>query len=485
MQRALKVAIIGAGMSGLYAAYRLREVGIDFEIYELRSGVGGTWFDNTYPGLHVDVITRRYEFPFARASHYSKRYAPGPEINKYLNEFAQSQGFLSKIRFNTEVTAAEYRDGVWDITLNGTEHVQADGVLAATGFLRKQSIPDFPGRDTFLGPNFHSASWDHSIDYSTKRVGVVGTGSSAIQIVSALGQQGVDVTQFIRSPHWIQVKENPRITPFEKFTLRFKIFARYWDWRMRRLRIKTDGPETWKIVPGPERDAMRERFLKVLEQEIPDPELRAKLTPSEAFGCKRIPKSPDYYRSVQLPNVHPVFSSISEIRPTGIMDGDGTFHELDVIVFATGFDTHAYMRPMTVTGADGVTIEDLWKDSVYSYKGVGLPHMPNFFLLCGPFAPVNSFAVPGLLNDELNFLTQVFDVSRTQGMALAPSEKATKEFVQLVREAIPNTTFALCDNWYTDQSGTPIIWPFTPDRHSAHLATLDVADFDLFPVAHA
>lgn len=485
MKRPLHVAIIGAGMSGLYLAYRLREVGIDFTIYELRPAVGGTWHDNTYPGLHVDVITRRYEFPFARASHYTKRYAPGSEITTYLSDFAREQGLLTKTRFNTEVTSAVYRDGLWDLVLNGTEHVTADAVVAATGFLRVPNTPDFPGQESFEGPSFHSSQWDHSIDMVGKRVGVVGTGSSAIQIVSALAMDGVDVTQFIRNPHWIQVKENPRISAFEKFTLRFSVFARYWDWRMRRLRIKTDGTETWKITPGPDRDAMTDRFLATLEEEIPDPVLRAKLTPTDPLGCKRIPKSPDYYRSIQLPNAHPVFSSVAEVRPNGILDGDGVFHELDVIVYATGFDTHAYMRPMSVTGADGMTVEELWKDGVYSFRGVALPSMPNFFMLCGPFAPVNSLAVPGCLQDECDFLTQVLDVSRTDDVALAPTAAATSEFVNLVRSAIPNTTFALCDNWYTDQSGTPVIWPFAPDRHHSQLETLDLSEFDLFPVVNS
>ncbi len=483
MDRPLDIVIIGAGMSGLFLGHKLRSTGRSFTILEKGDEVGGTWRDNTYPGLHVDVITRSYEFAFARSRHWSKRYSPGHEVRSYLNDVARRCDLERSITFGVEVASTVWEDGRWTVTSTDGRVWHADVVFTATGFLHHPSVPNIPGKNSFTGPAFHSARWDHSVDLKGKRVGVIGTGSSGIQIVSALGQQGIEVTQFLRNPHWIQVKENPAITPLEKVLLGVPFLSRFWDWRMRRLKVRTDGPEGWKLQPGPERDEMTERFLKVLEQEIPDPDLRARLTPTDALGCKRIPKSPDYYRSVQLPNVHLAFGQVQRIEPQGVVDADGVLHEVDVIVFATGFDSHAYMRPMEVVGADGVTIEELWRDFVYSYRGVALPQMPNYFLLSGPFAPVNSLAVPSALEDETSFLLRALEVIERDHVALAPTREATDAFLESVSAAAENTTFALCENWYRDRGSVPILWPWGRERHRQQFDDLDFAEFERFSVS--
>lgn len=474
----MKVGIIGAGMSGLFLAHHLAEAGIDYEIFEKRSGVGGTWFDNTYPGLHVDVITRSYEFPFARKNYWSKRYAPGSEISRYLTDFAREEGIVRNVRFNTEVRAATWENGAWTLGLSDGSTEVVDVVVAATGFLHLPTRPSFPGTDTFAGPSFHSAEWDHDVDLDGKRIGVVGTGSSGIQIVSELGKRGHQVTHFIRTPQWIQIRQNKKISLIERVLLRVPALAGYWDRRIMKLRVATEGTENWRLVPGPERVAQTQRFYDELAEAVPDPVLRAKLTPNDPPGCKRIPKSPDYYQVIQQPNVTPVFGGVSEVRPDGIVDADGNVHELDVIVYATGFDTHAYMRPMEVNGPDGLTVEKMWADGVYSYRGIGLPGMPNFYLLNGPFAPVNSVAIPTCLRDEVGFLMKLLDITRREGVALAPTEEATQAFCDSVRAALPGTTYSLCDNWYTDASGTAIIWPFTRQQHADQYADADVTDFD-------
>ncbi|MEV0184248.1 NAD(P)/FAD-dependent oxidoreductase [Streptomyces sp. NPDC050625] len=474
----MRVGIIGAGMSGLFLAHHLAAAGIDYTIFEKREGAGGTWHDNTYPGLHVDVITRSYEFPFARKHYWSKRYAPGSEIRRYLTEFAVQTGIREHIRFRTEVQLATWEEGAWTLTLPGGVTERFDVVVAATGFLHVPKRPAFPGTETFAGHSWHSAEWDHSVDLKGKRIGVVGTGSSGIQIVSELGKRGHHVEHFIRTPQWIQVKENPKISLLEKLLLRVPALAGHWDRKMAALRLETDGSETWRLVPGPEREEMNARFRAKLVEEIPDPVLREQLTPKEPLGCKRIPKSPDYYRVVQRPNVTPVFGGVQRIEPAGIVDSEGELHKLDVIVYATGFDTHAYMRPMGVVGPDGLTVDKLWAEGVYSYRGVGLPGFPNFFLLNGPFAPVNSIAIPTCLRDEVGFLMRLIETMQQEGCALAPTEEATQAFCGTVRAALPDTTYSLCDNWYTDQGGTPIIWPFTRAQHVDQYADADLTDFE-------
>ncbi|MBQ0850764.1 NAD(P)-binding domain-containing protein [Streptomyces sp. BH-SS-21] len=485
MKQPLKVAVVGAGMSGLFMGHHLKNAGMRFTIYEKRSAAGGTWDTNTYPGLHVDVLTRNYEFPFARGHHWTKRYAPGEEVRRYLADFAETRNLLPHIEFDTEVTSAAWENGVWTLTLADGSTSTADIVVTATGFLRTPAIPKVPGADTFLGKQFHSSRWDHSLDLKDKsvRYGVVGTGSSGVQIVSALGKTGADVTHYIRTPQWMQVKDNPRYTLTEKLVLRIPPLARRYDRKMAELRVKTDGNETWRLVPGPDREEMKRRFLKMLEDEIPDPELRAKFTPTEPLGVKRIAKTPDYYRVAQQDNVHPVFGGIRRVEPHGIVDDRGTLHRHDVIVWATGFDAHAYMRPMRVTGPEGLTMDAAWRDGVTAFRGIGVPRFPNFFLLCGPFAPVNSLTIPTTLAHEVGYLMRLFDVIARTGQGYAPSEAATKAFVDEVREALPGTTYSEGDNWYSQEVGVPIIWPFTRARHEEQYAELQMSDFDAYPAA--
>ena len=479
--RQLKIAVIGAGMSGLFLGYQLMQAGRPFTIYEKANEVGGTWRDNTYPGLHVDVITRGYEFPFARSRKWSRRYAPGTEIRSYLAKVSKDLGIERHIVFGTEITEAIYDLEGWTLTTSTGQKIRADVVFAGTGFLREPLIPDIEGRDTFAGPAFHSARWDHSVDLRDQRIGVIGTGSSGLQIVSELGKRGHDVTHFTRTPQWVQVKENPKIGILEKVLLGVPSLGRYWDRRMAKLKVKTDGSENWRLRPGPEREEMTRRFLATLEEEVKDPVLRAKLTPDYQLGCKRVPKSPDYYRVIQQPNVHPVFGPLSRIEPAGVVDGDGNLHRLDVLVFATGFDSHAYMRPMNVVGVGGMTINDLWKDSVFSYRGVALPAMPNFFLLSGPFAPVNSLAIPGSLADEVGYLLRLLDVIDRDRVALAPTTEVVAKFCREVAAAAELTTYALCDNWYRDRGGVPVLWPWTKAEHGQQFELLDLSEYDSYP----
>lgn len=474
-------------MSGLFLGHHLADAGHDFTIYEKRAAAGGTWDTNDYPGLHVDVLTRNYEFPFARSFHWSKRYAPGSEVKTYLQNFAKRPGLAEHIRYQTEVTSAVWNDGAWDIMLSDGTTDTVDVVVSATGFLRVPTRPKVKGVETFAGRSFHSSEWDHSIDPDDKniRYAVVGTGSSGVQIVTALGRTGHDVTHFIRTPQWMQVKANETYTLWEKIQLRVPALAKRYDQRMAELRVKTDGNETWRLAPGPDREEMKKRFLDMLEREVPDPELRAKFTPTEPLGVKRIAKTPDFYRVSQQDNVHPRFTGIREVTPTGIVDDEGVVHEVDVIVWATGFDAHAYMRPMKVAGPGGLTLEEAWRDGVEAFKGVAVPQFPNFFLLCGPFAPVNSITIPTTLRDEVGYLMRLFEAISESGSAYAPSLEATQKFLDEILAALPGTTYAEGSNFYSQKVGTPIIWPFTRQQHQDQYAVLDLDDFDAYPLSTA
>lgn len=475
-----KVIIIGAGISGLFMAEKLLRAGIDFTLYEKAAEIGGTWRDNNYPGLYVDVLSRQYEFPFRPNYDWSRKFAPGSEIQEYLLRVTRERGWRPYINFNTEIVEARYDNGKWLIRTDNGETDTADVLIAATGFLREIQLPDIDGRDSFAGPAFHSARWDHDLSLEGKRVGVIGGGASGIQIAETLAVDGIDVTHFVRSPQWIHVRDNPRSTLLGRFLLRlpfaYRLRARHlWKW--------LGQMDTWRTQPGPAREAVAKEFARPLEA-MRDTELREKLRPRVPVGCQRIPKSDkNYYAAMELPNSHVMTERIAAIQPEGVVLEDGTVRPLDVLVYATGFDAHAYMRPMRLIGEHGVTIEETWRNGVFSYRGVALPGFPNFFMLYGPFSPVNNVPIPIGLDQETGYILRVIAAARSRQAAVAPSKAATDAFVAQLRAKAPETVWTGCDNWYRGRGDTPILWPFAQEAHRRMFRNLDLGDLVFTPIA--
>jgi cation diffusion facilitator CzcD-associated flavoprotein CzcO len=484
IDRQLRVAIVGAGMSGLYMAEMLqRRADVTFTVYEKAGEIGGTWRDNTYPGLFVDVLSRQYEFLFQPNYDWSRKYAPQAEIFAYMKKVARERGWLKNIRFNTEIVAARFdaAAGQWQLKTAAGETDTVDFFIVATGFLAKPFYPEIEGSESFAGKSFHSARWDHSVPYDDKlRWGVIGAGCSGIQITEALAWKDVTVTQFVRRPQWIHIRDNPHASWWERMKLRLpgqykKKQRELWDFII--------AGDAWRLKPGPQRDAMEREFRSYLDV-IRDPELKKKLTPSYHLGCTRIPKSDqNYYEAVQRPNVTIETRKIARILPEGVALEDGARLTLDVLVYATGFDTHAYMRPMQVTGLNGVSIDEVWKDNVFSYGGVGVPGFPNLFLLYGPFAPLNNVPVPIGLEHEIGYILRLMDEAKRRGAAVAPSEAATERFRARMRDAFPGTVWVGCKNWYSDRDGTPILWPLPQDQHANFFAAARFEDLDFLPIA--
>jgi cation diffusion facilitator CzcD-associated flavoprotein CzcO len=478
-----RVVVAGAGVSGLFMAETLKRARIDFTVYEKAGEVGGTWRDNTFPGLFVDVFSRQYEFPFQPNYDWSRKYAPATEIWEYVKKVARDRGLTKFIHFNEEIVSARFSDGRWHIeTAQGTTDI-ADVFVCATGFLHKPMLPEIPGRDSFAGPSFHSARWDHSVPYEGKRWGVIGSGASGVQITEALAWAGCDVTQFIRRAQWVHIRENPYTPWLERLRLRLP-FA--YQREQRRLWQQINEGDVWRLKPGPQREAMEREYRSFLEI-IRDPELKRKLTPDYNLGCTRIPKSDrNYYEAVQLPNAHIVKGSIERIVPEGIVMADGSQVDLDVLVFATGFDAHAYMRPMQVSGINGTTIAEAWKERVYSYGGIALPGFPNLFMLYGPFGPVNNVPVPLGLEQEIGCIMRLIDEARARRAVVAPTAAATDRFLARLSAAFPGTVWVGgCKNWYSDQPGTPILWPFPQNDHKAFLAGAPTEDFEFIPAGQS
>jgi cation diffusion facilitator CzcD-associated flavoprotein CzcO len=490
--RNLHVAVIGAGIAGMQFTRDLSRRGISHTVYERGSEVGGTWRENNYPGLFIDVPISLYQLSFAKKYDWSHAFPRGSEIQDYLVKASYDHDLRRYIRFNTEVLEIAWIDDRWQLTLSdGTTEV-ADAVVSATGFLDKPSMPRLPGMESFGGPSFHSSNWPADLPVAGQRVGIIGTGSSGIQLTSTLPYLGSEVTQFVRSPQWVEMITNP---PAPRW---LKLLGRHLAPRSRRvagfvLRRLLSGPALdsrlwktwgWRIAPGPDRVAAQQALRDDILY-IRDAKLRARMTPSFEPGCKRIPKSDRYFEAIQEPNVKVVVGAIDHIEPRGLVTADGTLHELDVIVYATGYDSHAYMRPMKVTGLHGKTIDEAWADGPYAYRCVSVPGFPNFWVINGPFAPVANISPLICVVDQSDYICRLLQLSAERGVGTAPTPAAAERFVAAIDEAMPNTIWAGdCDSWYRSGSRV-ILWPWDEAAYHAMFAPLGLDDLELIPVSVA
>lgn len=476
----MHVAIIGAGMSGLCMAAKLQDAGIDdFTIFEQADEVGGTWRDNTYPGLTCDVPSRYYTYSFRPNPEWSHMLPPGPEIQEYFRRVATERGIRPHIRFGTEVRSAAYRDGRWWVsTAAGDEAF--DVLVTATGILRIPRYPDIEGLDTFAGPMFHSARWDHSVSLPDKRIGLIGTGSTGVQITSELGGRVRALTVFQRTAQWICPWPNPQVSERTKAALRrsprLNAFG-YWFYSRFVRNIFGVAP----VRPGWQRRLYQAQCRWNLRLSVRDRALKAKLTPVDQPMCKRMIFAGHYYRSVQAPGVTVVTDPIVRVEPRGVVTADGTLHELDLLVLATGFDARAYVRPLTLVGEDGRTLDEVWAGGATAYRSVAVPGFPNMFMLMGPHAPVGNDSLVNIAEHQADYVLWWIEQLRAgRIVAASPTEEATKRYNDDMKAAMPHTVWTTgCSSWYLGTDGLPELFPWEPDRYSELLRAPQVTDFEV------
>ncbi|MGH3632554.1 flavin-containing monooxygenase [Mycobacterium sp.] len=479
-KRPLKIAIIGAGMSGLCMAVKLQQAGIDsYTIFEKADDVGGTWRDNTYPGLTCDVPSRYYSYSFRPNPDWSHVLPPGPEIQAYFRQVADERAIRSHIRFGTDVTSARYDDGRWRLTTADSEET-FDVLITATGVLRVPRYPDIPGWETFAGPAFHSARWDHSVTLPDKRIGVIGTGSTGVQIVAELGGNVRELKVFQRTAQWIYPMPNPRYSAVGRAALRRwpklnRVGYRFWGWFFRFLFCRA------VVHPGFQRSLVQAMCRWNLRLSVRDPQLRAKLTPDYQPMCKRQVMAGHFYRSVQQPGVEVITESIDHIEPRGVVTADGVLHELDLLVYATGFDARAYVRPLQVIGENGLTLDEAWADGPRAYRSVAVPGFPNLFMLMGPHSPIGNNSLIYVAEDQADYaIWWINQIRDGRVVAAAPTEVATKEYNESMKAAMPQTIWVTgCNSWYLGKDGLPELFPWVPERHRELLHQPELADFDV------
>lgn len=481
-ERQLRVAIVGAGLSGIMAAIRLRQTGHqDVVIYEKAARLGGTWRDNSYPGVACDIPSHFYSYSFAPNPEWSKQYSPGAEILAYVEDVARTHGVDSLIRFSEEVTACRFVDGRWQLQTSRDRHDTVDVLIVATGVTHHLNVPALPGLESFAGKAFHSARWDHEALVDGRRVGVVGTGSSAVQLVSALVDRAYKLTLFQRTAQWIMPQENAVFTAQDKHNFRTdpavmkkmragiarRFIERFSD------AVVDRGSAALQVIE----DTCRNN----LENEVHDPVLRERLRPSYRVACKRLVISPDFYRAIQRPNAELVTDGIERIEPSGVRTRDGRLHELDVLVLATGFRTDRFMRPMSVVGPSGATLDEAWSTRPSAYMTVAVPGFPNLFMLNGPNGPVGNFPLIEVAELQMGYVLQLLDLLREGRCAsISPSERATAAFESARVEAAQNTVWTTgCASWYLDDRGVPAVWPWPIANFYAALDKPDLQAFEL------
>ena len=334
----LRFIIIGAGMSGILSAIKLQQAGIEnFAIYEKADRLGGTWRENTYAGIACDVPSHLYSYSFAPNPEWSHRFSAGSDIQAYFEDVAGRYGVDSRIQFGTEITRCEFEDGRWKIELaNGSTDV-GDIVIAATGVLHHPAYPDLEGIDAFEGTIFHSARWNHDLSLDGKRVGIIGTGSSAIQMVAALVDEVAELSLFQRTAQWVMPIQNPAYSEEEKAEFR-KHPGVMADVRAEIARTFVDGfANVVGDADSPVLKAIHTTCENNLEDSVRDPELREQLRPNYRAACKRLIMSENFYDAIQRPNAKLVTERIERIEKSGVRTSEGKLHELDVLIFATGF----------------------------------------------------------------------------------------------------------------------------------------------------
>lgn len=479
----LRYVIIGAGMAGMLAGIKLLERGIsNFAIYEKADRIGGTWRENTYPGLTCDVPSHSYTYSFEPYPDWTCLMPSGAEIQQYFERVRSKYGLDDYLNFNKEVISCEYGDGKWQVkTACGLEDT-ADIVVAATGVLHHPKVPDIKGMDSFEGAIFHSARWDHDVDLDGRRIAVIGTGSTGVQIVSALSSRASQLTHFQRTPQWIMPVENRPFTEEEMEA--FRSDPELLKQVQNDPELEANIERFSAAITDPESDAMKEideLVLKNLEQSVKDPVLREKLRPDYKPACKRLIYSPDFYEAVQRPNVEVVVEGVDCIEPKGIRTSDGQLHEFDVIVLATGFQADMFIRPASVKGRGGVSLDDVWSGSPQAYMAIMIPEFPNFFMLNGPGGPVGNFSLIEIAEHQWAYIEQLAKMIESgECREVGVTQEAFEQFENDRIAAAKHTIFATgCSSWYLDAKGIPATWPWTRKRFKQEMEAPKTEALDL------
>ncbi|MBL8370991.1 MAG: alpha/beta hydrolase fold domain-containing protein [Burkholderiaceae bacterium] len=476
-----EVVILGAGMSGLCMAIGLQNAGRHhFVLLEKQPGLGGTWWDNRYPGAHVDVPSPVYSFSFAPNPGWSRRFAGAPEIQRYMQALAERRGLLAHLRLGTCLTDARFDEasGLWHFTTDRGDRLRSRFFVCSTGPLNQPRWPDIPGLDDFAGQRLHSARWDAAVPLAGRRVAVIGTGSTASQLVAPIAAQAGHLTVFQRTANWVLPRLDRRYNALDHALAHFPPYARLvrWSW--------TQVLE-WGRRGFDEGTLARRGMLRTADahrrRQLPDPTLREKLVPPYPLGCKRIIYSNDFYPALTQPNVALETTAITHITATGVVTADGREHPVDVLVCATGFDTVQLLASVTVTGQGGCTLREAWARGPQAYHGITVAGFPNLFLMLGPNTATGHTSTLLYIEPGVQHALACMDAVRRGGhRAITIRPDVMRAHNDALQQRLAGSVWSLCRSWYRAPDGRIVaLFPGFTAEYVKAVRRPNLADYEL------
>lgn len=462
-KKSLSVGIIGAGPGGLALGVFLQKAGFrDFTIFDREDGVGGTWRINTYPGLACDVKSHLYSYSFDLNAGWSRLWSGQPEILRYFEECADKHRLRPHLALNTEIVSAVWDAGSarWRLTTADGEHHDFDVVVSAVGIFAQPVMPTLEQLEPFSGTVMHTSRWDHSVSLDGAKVAVLGTGSTASQVVPEIAKVAESVYSVQRSPTWVLPKPDRPYTDRERWAFAHVPFAkriyrtRLWLRSERNISVIENGSDKTQEFKG--------IALAHLDANVNDPELRAKLTPDHPLGCKRLVFSPDFIKTLTQPNVEVIASPATALRRSSLVMADGTERDVDVVVCATGYAAADYLGQIDVVGEGGASLHEVWSDGAHAYLGMAVPGFPNFFMLYGPNTNVGSNSVIFILEAQAHYIVRMLKFMRRSGKRyVAVRPEAMVDFLAKIDGWMEGTVWTTrCSNYFRTASGRVVTqWP--------------------------
>ena len=478
-----EVAIIGTGFSGMGAAIALDRAGIsDFILLEKGAETGGTWRDNQYPGACCDVPSQLYSYSFELNPDWSRRFSPAREIFDYEQHVMDKYGLRDRTRCGFEVTAAVWEDEGWTLSSRKGETVRARYVISAIGALHIPFKPKLPGLEHFSGKVMHSAEWDHDYDYAGKKMVIVGSAASAIQIIPQVAQTAAHVSIMQRTPNWFISRKDRKVSDFEHWIFRKAPFIqRLARWRQYCFNDFLFHPN-FKVRPSLGKKFMHRLVTRHMQRSVKDPELAARLTPDYEIGCKRILLTDDFLPAVQRENVSLHTDGIDHFSENGLVTGNGSHIEADCVVLATGFEVTRLFGDMTITGPDGLGLEQAWADEIRAHRSVAVKDFPNFFMMFGPNSGLGHSSIIIMIEAQAAYLARLISHARQSGQTrIRVKPEAEAAWNEAIQRDLKETVWATgCKSWYKDEKGHIFsLWPHSTTRFMREMrkAPLDEYEF--------
>jgi cation diffusion facilitator CzcD-associated flavoprotein CzcO len=479
------VVIVGAGFGGIAAAIELKRHGVrDITILDAAADLGGTWFHNSYPGAACDVPSHLYSFSFAQRRDWSRLCSPQEEILDYLHDVARDHGVDRLVQPNSKVTACAWDDAQrrWTVSVEDGRTHDADAIVLATGQLHQPAYPRLQGAGTFEGRVFHSAQWDHDYDLRGKRVAVIGTGASAVQFVPEIAREAQRLVVFQRTGNWFLPRKNRPYPALYRAAVRLIPGLQAY----RRRFIYNYGESLTAMIRHPRTLGRigRARSAAFMRWQLKDPDVREKVWPDYTFGCKRVLFSSAWLPALQRPNVDLVTDAVAGLSAGGVVTADGTVHEVDCVIYGTGFKTTDFMFPMEITGEGGRSLRDAWAEGAHAHLGIAVPGFPSMFVMYGPNTNTSGGSIIVYLEAQAAYLRQAIELVRDRGAAaidVRPEVEAASD--SEVQQRFAGTAWTQCDSWYRDESGRIVAnWPGYMREYVERTRALDPAEYRLVPL---